>query len=73
MGGRIGEAWIVGRALSNEEVRADDEAKRARCAPAPAGEAVRLGLRLPRRRVLLPQDLRRLPRYSATAPKTRLE
>lgn len=42
MGGRIGEAWIVPRALSDEDVRADYEAKKGRYAPAPPGEMVKL-------------------------------
>jgi dienelactone hydrolase len=42
LGGMIGEAWIVPRELSAEEVRRDFEAKRARYKPALPTEPVRL-------------------------------
>jgi dienelactone hydrolase len=41
-GGLIGEIWVVGRALSVEEIAADYEHKRMRYTPAPPGKAVAL-------------------------------
>lgn len=42
LGGLIGEAWIVGRALSAEEIAADYSAKRARYSASPQGKSVAL-------------------------------
>jgi dienelactone hydrolase len=39
-GGLVGEVWVLGRALSAEEVQADYEAKKQRYAPAPIGRRV---------------------------------
>ena len=42
LGGMIGEAWVVGRELTAEEVRADFEAKKAKYHPALPAEPVAL-------------------------------
>lgn len=42
LGGRVGEAWIVGRELTADEIRRDFEAKKARYFPALPARPVRL-------------------------------
>jgi dienelactone hydrolase len=41
-GGRLGEAWIVGRALDDDDIAADYRAKRDRYRPSPPGKPVAL-------------------------------
>jgi dienelactone hydrolase len=41
-GGSVGELWVVGRALTADEVAADYQAKRHRYRPAPPGKTVEL-------------------------------